>query len=600
MTAIRAWAAAVLAGVLLAGASPALSQAPAAAEALPGRPYQLQFDVRIPMRDGAELSAIVVRPADQSGPLPVIVSLTPYVADRYVAMGAYFARHGYVFASVDVRGRGNSDGEFRPWTVDRLDGADAIEWLARQPWSDGQVAAWGGSYAGKNQWMFAGEAPPSLRTIVPSAAGIVGENIGLYAGNIHRAFNFNWLLMSSGRTSNDVIAGDDEFWMGAYAEISRGHIPHRDFDTLVGYPSAIWREWMEHPAWDEFWDSASVAPDRYAHIRMPTLSITGQYDGSNTGTLRFRQQHLDAADAETAARSYLVIGPWDHPGTRTPRRHLGGLDMGEPSVVDVRALHVAWYDHVLKGAPLPAFLRDRVVYYVTGANEWRAAPDVDSATRRRQTLYFSSPDTDAGAVARAGMLAERAPAQAPDAYVYDPSHPGYNEGFEAGDLVSPDFLTDQGLMRRLDGDGLVYDTPPLAEAADLVGIPEVELRLAMDVPDTDLRVVFYEIRADGSAAFIAQDQLRARYRHSLREETLVTPGRVETYRFRTLPFIARTLAAGSRVRVVVAPLGASIHNERNRNSGRPVADETSADNRVATVRMMLGGREASRVVLPWG
>lgn len=579
-------------------AAPAFAQTPAPAPATSALPYRIEWGVRIPMRDGTHLDATIIRPIG-NGRVPVIVSLTPYVADRFMDVGAYFARHRYAFAVVDSRGRGNSDGEFRPWIDDGRDGHDAVAWLAAQPWSDGQAGMWGGSYGGKNQWMIAGEQPRGLRTIVPASPGLVGANIGMYNSNVMRAFDHNWVVNVRGNTANNNGAGDVAYWRGLYEEISRGQVPFRAFDRLSGYPSQIWQDWMAHPRRDAFWDAASIAPDRYAQIALPTLSITGQFDGSNTGTIDFRQNHLDAVNAQIAAGSYLLIGPWDHPGTRVPRRMLGGIDLGEAAVQDMPGLHVAWFDHVMRGGPVPALLRDRVTYYVLGANAWRSAPSVDAATARRETLFLSSPDSDAGAIARHGSLVARAPRQPADAYVYDPGLPAHNEGFEGGTMVSANYLTDTGLMRRLDGDGLVYDTAPLAAPADLVGRPRATLALAMDVPDTDIRVALYEVRPDGSAIFIAQDWVRARYRESNRTERLVTPGVVAPYRFETFPFIARTIQAGSVIRMVVAPLGASFHFQRNRNSGGVIADETNADNRIAHVRLEMG-RQGSRVELPWG
>jgi uncharacterized protein len=561
-------------------------------------PYRIQWSVKIPMRDRLTLDATIIRPAGDE-PVPVVFTLTPYVADRFVEVGAYFARHGYAFASIDNRGRGNSEGVFIPWSEDGRDGHDAVEWLAAQPWSDGQVAMWGGSYGGKNQWMIAGEVPQGLKTIVPASAGLVGDNIGMNNSNVMRAFDHNWIVMVNDNTSNTNGAGDDLYWHALYREIGKGEVPFRDLDKLSGLPSPIWQQWMEHPFMDAFWDSASTAKDRYPHIKLPTLSIAGQYEASNTGTIDFRQFHLEAKGADVAEGSYLVLGPWDHPGSRNPKRNVGGLDFGPAAEIDVKALHVAWYDHVMKEGPLPPFLADNFVYYLAGTNTWRSAPSVPAATARKEVLWLSSPRTTGESVAERGELVARAARQQPDSYVYDPSLPGRNEGFEGGDLVSANYLTDAGMVQRLDGDGLVYDTAPLPAAADLVGMPKLSLSLAMDVPDTDIRAALYEVKADGSVVFLTQDWVRARHRNSRRSEELVPPGRVETYRFEKFNFIARTLEKGSVVRLAVVPLGAGYHTQRNRNSGKPVADETVADSRVAKVSLSMGPR-LSRLELPWG
>lgn len=102
--------------------------------------------------------------------LPVIATLTPYLADRFHDIGSYFAQHGYIVAIIDCRGRADSGGEFDPWMADATDYFDALEWLESRPYADGQTATWGGSYAGKNQWAVAGLRSSSLRAIAPAAA----------------------------------------------------------------------------------------------------------------------------------------------------------------------------------------------------------------------------------------------------------------------------------------------------------------------------------------------------------------------------------------------------------------------------------------------
>jgi hypothetical protein len=127
--------------------------------------YDLRWGVKIPMRDKVELNATLYVPRTKDGtllPTPVIFTLTPYISDSYHARAAYFASHGYAFALVDVRGRGNSSGEFEPFAQEPHDGHDVVKWLAQQPFCDGKVAMWGGSYAGFDQWATAKESPPHL------------------------------------------------------------------------------------------------------------------------------------------------------------------------------------------------------------------------------------------------------------------------------------------------------------------------------------------------------------------------------------------------------------------------------------------------------
>src|SRR5438105_1556929 len=113
----------------------------------PPADYDLRWAVKIPMRDKVELNATLYLPKSANataGRTPVIFTLTPYISDSYHARAAYFASHGYAFALVDVRGRGNSGGDFEPFANEARDGHDVVEWFAKQPFCDGKVAMWGG------------------------------------------------------------------------------------------------------------------------------------------------------------------------------------------------------------------------------------------------------------------------------------------------------------------------------------------------------------------------------------------------------------------------------------------------------------------------
>ena len=123
---------------------------------------EIRVDRKIPMRDGVQLSAIIWKPANQQEPLPVVLVKTPYIADGDHHLALKFVDNGYVYVSVDRRGRGNSEGEFNPLEDSGLDGYDVIAWLAKQPWSNGQIAMRGGSYRGMVQWKIMAEHPQQL------------------------------------------------------------------------------------------------------------------------------------------------------------------------------------------------------------------------------------------------------------------------------------------------------------------------------------------------------------------------------------------------------------------------------------------------------
>jgi putative CocE/NonD family hydrolase len=554
----------------------------------------LLWGTKIPLRDGVRLNATVYKPHAQKDPLPVIFTLTPYLADTYHERAVYFARHGYVFALVDVRGRGNSGGRFEPFANEGRDGHDVVEWLARQSWCNGKVAMWGGSYAGFDQWSTLKEFPPHLATIVPAAAAHPGIDFPA-AGNIFSTYLMQWLTFTSGTTPNVKLFGESSFWTQKSRELYLQHRPFQEYDRVVGNPSEHFQNWLRHPTPDAYFDAMAPTTDHYRRFSLPILTITGHYDGDQAGALEYYRRHMRYGTAAGKDRHYLIIGPWDHAGTRTPNREVGGLTFGAASLVDLNQLHREWYDWTLKGGKKPAFLKKRVAYYVTGADEWKYADDLDAITTKVRQLYLDSHAGRANDVFQAGMLASRTPAQAvTDRYVYDPLDVRPAE-LEREEIKH--FLTDQRRALNLFGNGLVYHSEPFPEATEITGALKLVVWLALDVPDTDFLVDVYEILPDGSSINLTSDLLRARYRESLRQEQLVKPGAINRYEFKTFTYFSRRLAKGSRLRLVFGSPN-TIQLEKNYNSGGVVASESAKDARTARVTLYHDAEHPSFLELP--
>src|SRR6201995_4324812 len=156
------------------------------------------FGVKIPCRDGVRLNATVYKPHDQKVSLPTVFIVTPYIADGIHKRGNYFASHGFVFLSIDSRGRGSSEGVFDPFMQEAKDGYDIVEWLAKQPYCNGKVASWGGSYCGYDQWATAKELPPPLSTMVPTASVKPGAAFQMSYNTPHPS-DTEWFSVTSGK-----------------------------------------------------------------------------------------------------------------------------------------------------------------------------------------------------------------------------------------------------------------------------------------------------------------------------------------------------------------------------------------------------------------
>jgi uncharacterized protein len=553
----------------------------------------MTWGVKIPLRDGVKLNATVYQPHEQKEPLPVVFTLTPYIGDSYTDRAMYFAGHLFVYALVDVRGRGNSEGDFEPFANEGRDGYDVVEWFAKQPYCNGRVAMWGGSYAGFDQWTVAKEFPSHLSTIVPAAAAHPGVDFP-FQYNIFAPYEVQWLTFTSGRTGNEKTFGNDQFWTAKVKEMYGTHSAFDQFDRLVGNPSAIFQKWLQHPAPDAYYDAMVPSPGQYKKLGFPILTITGHYDGDQAGAFTFYKRHMEYGSAEAKANHYLIVGPWDHAGTRTPRREMGGLKFAEASALDLNELHSQWYAWTMKAGAKPEFLKKRVAYYVMGAEQWKYADSLESIANKTLTLYLSS-NGGAGDVFHSGTLrVEKSGSGGADSWTYDPldTRPGDAEPAE-----NPAYLTSQSGIINIFDEGLVYHSEAFQAPTEVSGFPKLTLWLTMDVPDTDLAVTLYEILADGSSIQLSNATMRARYRESPRRETLVPAGKAEKYVFDNLNFFSRQVAKGSRLRLVVASIN-TPSAEKNYNSGGVVSRETGKDARTAHIQLLHDAEHPSALVLP--
>jgi uncharacterized protein len=555
----------------------------------------MRWAVKIPMRDGVSLNATLFLPHGQTDPVPVIFTLTPYIGDTYTDRAMYFAQHGYVYGLVDVRGRGNSGGTFEPFANDAKDGYDIVEWFAKQPFCNGKVTMWGGSYAGFDQWTTLKAFPPHLATIVPAAAAHPGVDFP-FTLSIFAPYDEQWLTFTSGVTGNEKLFGDGVFWGAKAKEYYDTHSAFKDYDRLAGNPSVVFQKWLQHPTQDAYYDAMVPTPEDYKRINFPILTITGHYDGDQLGAFTYYKRHMQFGTPEAKGKHFLIIGPWDHAGTRTPRRDVGGLKFGEASVLDLNKLHTEWYDWVMKNGTKPEFLKKRVAYYVVGegAENWKYADNLEGISTEKRTFYLGS-NGSADNVYQSGSLAGNSGASgaAGDKWTYDPmdTRPGDAEPQDDAGLTS------QWAVLNTFGNGAIYHSKPFTEASEVTGFLKLTLWMTMDVPDTDLEVSVYEILPGGGSVYLTGALMRARYRESMRQEKLVTAGKPEKYVFDDFTFFSRRIQKGSVLRLFVHNLN-TPGTEKNYNSGGVVALETGKDAKTAHVTLLHDAEHVSALEVP--
>lgn len=551
------------------------------------------WGLEIPLRDGVKLNGTLYRPKGREQ-TPAIFTLTPYLADSYHERAYYFSQQGYAFLLVDCRGRGNSGGEFEPFVSEGRDGHDVVEWISQQSWCSGDISMWGGSYAGYNQWMTLKEFPEPLKCIVPAASAHAAVDFPFFK-NVFFPYEIRWLTFTSGVTPNKMLFDEEAFWNEKYFELYTSNRRFSELDRLAGNLSTHFQTWLDHPTPDDYWSPMHLTPEEYAKIDIPILTITGHYDGDQPGAMHYYRQHMAYGSLENIDNHYLIIGPWDHAGTRTPKKEVGGLTFGDASMVDLNALHKAWYDWTLQNGEKPEFLKKRVAYYVMGAEAWKYVDNIEEIASRRKKFYLDSTGGKANDAFHSGVLSGDQPgSSAPDSYTYDPLDE--RPALLTRDVVD-NYLTDERLALNLFENGLVYHTPPFDENTEISGYIKLVLWIQLNVPDTDIMADLFEVTATGTTILLTTDIVRARYRNSLTEEELVRPDEINHFGFDGFFFFSRRISKGSRLRLLVKS-PSSIHIQKNFNGGGVVAQESAADSRIANVTIYHDSEHPSYLEVP--
>jgi putative CocE/NonD family hydrolase len=550
------------------------------------REVHIEFDQRVPMRDGITLSADIYRPLDPSDTAkkyPVILTRTPYMklSERMLIPAKYFAERGYVFVAMDVRGRGDSDGIFIPHGNEGQDGYDSIEWCAIQPWSDGNIGTIGSSYPGVIQWFAALQKPPHLRAMVvrvtPSDP-FVETPTGLPT-----PMTLCWLHYVSGRMNQLMEAVD---WEQVYE-----HLPLMTMDERAGRRNPHWRANIEHPQLDDYW-APLCYQDKFDQIDVPVLHISGWYDDEQIGTpLNYIGMTTRGATPAARANQRLLMGPWGHVVNTVPK--LGEVDFGPQTLIDLRAEELHWFNRWLKGytnisAPseeLP------VRIFVMGVNEWRNEREWPLA-RTQWTPFYLHSGGRANSRFGDGALSTKKPGNEPaDSYRYDPAHPvPFITDSTSSQIGGPD---DYSAIERRD-DVLVYVTEPLSEEIEVTGPIRVELYASSSAQDTDFMAKLVDVWPSGFAQRLCDGMVRARFREGMDRPTLIEPGKVYRYTIDCWN-TAQVFKVGHRIGLEIAS-SAFPKFDRNLNTGAPLGITTEMV--VAEQRIFHDAEHPSAVVLP--
>jgi putative CocE/NonD family hydrolase len=475
----------------------------------------------IVMPDGVRLAVSLWLP-DTADPVPVVLEAIPYRkrdSTRGYAnyWGRELARRGVAFARLDGRGSGDSEGllldEYLP--QEQQDAADAIGWLAAQPWCNGAVGMRGVSWGGFATLQTAALAPPALKAVMAFCASdrrytddahYVGGGVALTG--LKWAASFKAVM--AGPPDPEVFGAD---WEAAWMA------------RLDAAPS-IAAEWLRHQREDAYWRQGSVCED-YGRIRCPAYLVGGWVDPYNEAI----PQLMTGLQVPAKA----LIGPWQH-GYPAPATPGPGLDWAFEEV--------RWWRHWLA----------------------REATGIMDEPRVRAFLCDEAPAEAAPGPIAGRWVAERGWPPATDAQVLNLSLGRLSEtpgdgvvehrdraviGLQTPEWVpfgAPLYPAEQSPD---DAGSLVFDSEPLAAPLDLFGTPRLRLRVAADAAVAKLAARLCEVTADGRSWLVSYGVLNLTHRASHAEPEPLTPGAFYEIDL-PLDLTGRRLRAGSRLRVALS------------------------------------------------
>lgn len=495
-----------------------------------------QENIRVPVATGITLATDLYRPKID-GRFPTILIRTPYGRDNVLAQftAQRFSERGYNVVYQDVRGRFGSDGEFEPYVHEAADGQATIEWIVRQPWSDGQVGMWGQSYVGYVQWAAACIGTPHLKSLVPA---ITTSHLGYDPERpVGLDIALRWLLLLDAM-ENDELSPLERLGRSYHAGVQDRviapgwtHLPLATADEAVlGHPVPFFRTWVEHNQPESPYWAAVDHRSNVQDVAVPVHLVGGWYDIFLGGQLS-DYETLRAA----GRRPYLTIGPWSH-------LSFGGRWESLRIAVD-------WFDAHMKGMRqrLPS---QPVRLYVMGAGEWRDYDDWPPAIPT--TPYYLG--------AGRSLSPERPPLDSPpDHYRYDPADPTPNVG---GPLLSTHAGPKDNRELEARADVLTFTTAPLVQPLEVIGPVKLVLYVRSSREYTDFFGRLCDVYPDGRSINLCDGLFR------------VEPGRGEFQSDGCLRLeidmaaTAYRFQPGHRIRLQVSS-GAHPRFARNLGTGEP-------------------------------
>lgn len=523
--------------------------------------FSVYDSIKINFKNDAVLSLSVVINNKISKPLSTIFINTIYSDKSDINLAKEYASKGYACVILNTRGKYLSNNKIEPFEHEAEDINEVIDWITKQSWSNGKIGMIGGSYLGFSQWAAAKKLHPALKTIIPQAPVGIGTMDFPMNNNVFSPYVLRWLNYIMSTKMTDYAAFDEKKWNSIYKKWYESGTSFKELDSLSGNKNEIFQRWLQHPSYDEYWQSMVPAKKEYSQINIPVLTITGYYDSDQLGALYYLREHYKY---NKNADHYLIIGPYDHLGAQgniTPT--LREYEIDNVANIDLNKICIEWFDYILKNKQKPAFIKNKINYQVMGTNEWKSTHSINEFGKQTLKLYLEK--------AKENLLLStiKNNCNSISSLKID-----FTERSDADEFLALKYNVIENKLYNKNN--LIFTTSTFNNSFEFSGNFSGKLIFSINKKDVDIYAHLYELMDDGKYFLLSTYLGRASYSKNSKKRKLLTKNKKEVLEIKNNEFVSKKIAKGSKL-VLVVGVNKNPLYQINYGTGKDVSEETIND-----------------------
>jgi len=527
------------------------------------RRYIINDSIVIPMKDGAEVSMVVVKRKGNSTAKKSAILVSSIYAGTNEASAMLSASKGYIGVIANTRGKRLSKSDIKPLEYENTDVYEVIDWISKQSWSNQKVAMFGGSYNGFTQWAsLKHKVHPALKTIVPMVAIAPGIDYPMENNVLHN-YSYSWNFYVTNNKFLDFEASNDfNRWNSLKNTWYKTGVEFNKLDSLDGQVNTLWNAYMQHPSYDEYWKKMIPYKGEFTKINIPILTITGYYDDSQRGAMYYFNEHNKYAKNPN---HYVLVGPYDHWTAQSkPDESLRNYKLDKTALINIEEdILYQWFDYILKRKAKPSILKDKVNFQVMGTNTWMHKPSLNAMTNDTLQFHLSS---------EKGNDFYALKTKANNSEIQMSIDFKNRKTMNNTDYYPWPLERDQINLK----DGLVFKSETLKEDVVINGSFLGSLEFSINKKDVDYSVILYQLTPEGNYFHLSYYIGRASYTKDREHRNLLVPNQKNQVSFNNSKLISKKLEKGSRI-VVVVNVNKNNNGQINYGTGKDVNTESIKD-----------------------